>query len=285
MIFPQYFLILATSANFIKLTSLASANISRTIILNSYTVSHNISDITNRYSLQQNIGIFVGNILGFGISFIIPHTFFYTFSLLTFLAVLNIKVSVNSLKYIKLPELNFQRAIIFCLEYVQSGCKKVICPEEMLNKESILFKGFSNIKFCHSSPEIILNCQKTGYVVRIIDIFKGKNFIIYVKKRKILGLLGLKKFDIYTFLKVNADNNDIFLAFLLSVKINLMLEEQKALNVNYKVISNIVEKATIWLDEIDKKHLFNDMKNAGWNLNFNILEEKFYRYHMLIKSV
>lgn len=287
LIFPQYFLLLATSANFIKLTSLASANLSRTIILNNFSVSHNVSDITNKYSLQQNIAIFVGNLLGFGVSILIPQTFGYTFSLLSLLAVLNMKISITSLKYIKLSELNFQRAALLCLEFINSGNKKVLSPEEIVSREAIVFSKLNGLNFCQSSPEIILKSEKTGYIIRIIDIFKEKNFIVYVKKRKFLGLVGLRKFNIYTFLKVNADNNDIFLAFLLSVKINLMLQETKksTIAINYKDISAIIEKATLWLEELDKKHLFNEMKNLGWNMNFSGLEEKFYRYHMLIKSV
>lgn len=278
---------LATSANFIKLTSLASANLSRTIILNNYSVSHNVSDITNKYSLQQNIAIFIGNVLGFGLSILIPQTFGYTFTLLSFLAILNMKISLNSLQYIKLNDLNFQRAVLVCLEYINSGNKKIISPEEVVNKEKIFFSQLNGLFFCQSSPEMILKSEKTGYIIRIIDVFKEKNFIVYVKKRKLLGLIGLRKFNIYTFLKVNADNNDIFLAFLLSVKINLMLQETKksTISINYKDVSGIIENANSWLEELDKKYLFNEMKNSGWNMNFSGMEEKFYRYHMLIKSV
>jgi hypothetical protein len=278
---------LATSANFIKLTSLASANLSRTIILNNYSVSHNVSDITNKYSLQQNIAIFIGNLLGFGLSILIPQTFGYTFSLLSFLAVLNMKISIKSLQYVKLNDLNFQRSVLFCLEYINSGNKKVLSPDEIVNKEKIYFSKLNGLNFCQSSPEIILKSEKTGYIIRIIDIFKDKNFIVYLKKRKLLGLVGLRKFNTYTFLKVNADNNDIFLAFLLSVKINLLLQETKksSIAINYKDISAITEKANSWLEELDKKNLFNEMKNLGWNMNFSGLEERFYRYHMLIKSV
>lgn len=278
---------MATSANFIKLTSLASANLSRTIILNNYSVSHNVSDITNKYSLQQNIAIFIGNLLGFGLSILIPQTFGYTFSLLSFLAVLNMKISIKSLQYVKLNDLNFQRSVLFCLEYINSGNKKVLSPDEIVNKEKIYFSKLNGLNFCQSSPEIILKSEKTGYIIRIIDIFKDKNFIVYLKKRKLLGLVGLRKFNTYTFLKVNADNNDIFLAFLLSVKINLLLQETKksSIAINYKDISAITEKANSWLEELDKKNLFNEMKNLGWNMNFSGLEERFYRYHMLIKSV
>lgn len=206
---------------------------------------------------------------------------------MSLLAVLNMKISITSLKYIKLSELNFQRAALLCLEFINSGNKKVLSPEEIVSREAIVFSKLNGLNFCQSSPEIILKSEKTGYIIRIIDIFKEKNFIVYVKKRKFLGLVGLRKFNIYTFLKVNADNNDIFLAFLLSVKINLMLQETKksTIAINYKDISAIIEKATLWLEELDKKHLFNEMKNLGWNMNFSGLEEKFYRYHMLIKSV
>ncbi len=287
LIFPQYFLLLATSANFIKLTSLASANLSRTIILNNFSVSQNVSDITNKYSLQQNIAIFIGNVLGFGLSIIIPHTFGYTFSLIGLLAILNLKISINSLKFVKLIDLNFQRTVLICLEYINSGNKKILSPQEMVQREKIIFRKFKGLKFCYCSPEIILKSEKLGYIIRIIDIFKEKNFIVYVKKKKFLGFIGSRKCKIYTFLKVNADNNDIFLAFLLSVKIDLMLYNSKKnpFGLNYKDISAIIEEANIWLDEIDKKFLFNEMKNIGWNMNFSCLEEKFYRYHMLIKSV
>ncbi len=197
------------------------------------------------------------------------------------------KISITSLKYIKLNELNFQRAVLFCLEYINSGNKKVLSPEDIVTKEEIVFSKLNGLYFCQSSPEIILKSEKTGYIIRIIDIFKENNFIVYVKKRQVLGLVGLRKFNIYTFLKVNADNNDVFLAFLLSVKINLMLQESKksTIAINYKDISAIIEQANFWLEELDKKNLFNEMKNFGWNMNFSGLEEKFYRYHMLIKSV
>jgi len=191
------------------------------------------------------------------------------------------------LKYVKLSDLNFQRAVMVCLEYINSGNKKLLSPEEVVQREKIIFRKFKGIKFCHCSPEIILKSEKLGYIIRIMDIFKEKKFIVYVKKRNLLQLFGLRKYTIYTFLKVNADNNDIFLAFLLSVKINLMLHEskKKTIGINYKDISAIIEEANLWLDELDKKFIFSEMKYLGWNMNFNNLEEKFYRYHMLIKSV
>jgi hypothetical protein len=281
--YPQFFLFLATTANFIKLTSLSSSNLSRTIILNHFAKQGNISDITNKYSIQQNIAVFTGNLLGFMISFILPHTFTYTFSFITILAILNLHISYKSLKFIELNEFNLQRATIFADEYIRSEGKNILSCSEICQRERVFFKKMKNIKFCRKSPEIILKSEKTGYIIRLIDIFKDKNYIIYVKKRDILGLLGLNKFEIYTFLKINADNDDIFLAFLLSVKIDILLREWKG-RLNYKDVSKIIEKANIWVNEIDEKKLFTEMKKNELNLNFSSLEENFMRYQMLIKS-
>lgn len=222
--------------------------------------------------------------LGFIISLVIPHTFTYTFSLITCLSVLNLHISYKSLKYIELNEFNFQRAVIFSKEFVFTEGKVKLSPSEICAKEKVFFYTMKNIKFCKISPEIILKSDKTGFIIRLIDIFKDKNYIVYVKKRDILGFFGINRFEVFTFLKVNADNEDIFLAFLLSVKINILLKEWRG-RLSYKDVSKLIEKANLWVDELNEEELFSAMKKSGWNLNFSPLEENFMRYQMLIKSV
>lgn len=281
LIFPQFFLILASSANFLKLTSLSCSNISRTIILNDFARYGNISDITNKYMIHQNISTFIGNVFGFIVSLCLPQTFIHTFGFIFCLSALNIYISYRGLKYIELNEFNFQRAMIFSQEYITNKLK-ILSPSEVCLKEKVFLQKMKNIKFCKVSPEIILNSDKTGYIIRLIDIFKDRKFFIYVKKKGLLRFFGLNRFEIYSFLKINADNNDIFMAFLLSIKINLLLKEKKRL-LFYKDISSIIEEANLWLNEINEEELFSEIKKSGWNSNFNSLEENFSRYQILIK--
>jgi hypothetical protein len=52
-------------------------------------------------------------------------------------------------------------------------------------------------------------------------------------------------------------------------------------NMSYDEILQIIEDNLVLHEEIDRKSLFDKMRNAGWKLNFSNMEEKYTRYHTL----
>ena len=95
------------------------------------------------------------------------------------------------------------------------------------------------------------------------------------------------EYIISTFLRVNADNNDIFWAFLFTVRLNQLIENFKMNSkiISYPEITELIEENINYIDELDKKHLLEKLKNLGWILNFSHLEEKYSRYHLLYKNL
>lgn len=256
--------------------------ISRTAIIENYCKDNNIVDLTNKFVIQNNISMFIGNIIGFTISLIIPlNSFAPTFGVITVLSVYNIYAALKSVSYIDFIYFNLQRACIFCEEYINN--KNVLSPEEVSKREKMIYKKHNKIHFCRKSPEIILHTDNQLYIVQLFELFRDLNFFVYVKKK--FNIFKMRyDYKIYTFLRVNAENNDVFSAFLFSVRLSNRLADFKRKNVSYDTIVDIIEENVEYCSKVDKK-LLDKMKSAGWNLNFSYLEENYARYHMLYKSL
>ena len=169
--FPEYILVLAMSANLLKLTSMISSYTFRLKNINK-DYSNNFFDIPFKCGLQESISVLFGSILGFSASLFFTQTFQFSIFLVFSLAITNVFTSLQSLKYLKINDFNFQKAARFCNEFVISKQKKLLSPIEIALKETLIFSEFANIKFCNFSPDILLNSDKNGYIIRIIDMFK-----------------------------------------------------------------------------------------------------------------
>ena len=285
LLLPKYFLIIASVANIIKFISLSGNQISRTTIIEHFCRQHNIVDLANKYGIQHNIAILTGNLIGFFCSLIFPlNNFTPTFTFLSLISLLNIYTAFKSVTYFTMSDFNFQRMSLFCEEYLNSG--SIISPEEVKRKEKIFYTNTKNMYFANVSPEFIIKNDNQLFIIHLFDIIKDKNYFVIPQKR--FSFKNMKNvYRIYTFLRLNADNNDIFFAFMYSIRLNMLLNGLKGNmknSTNDDVIGLMIKNIT-FIDDIDKKTIFDKMKTSGWILNFGVLEEKYNRYHMLFKTL
>jgi hypothetical protein len=49
------------------------------------------------------------------------------------------------------------------------------------------------------------------------------------------------------------------------------------------MIIEILKENMLFIEKIEKKSFFDEIKLKGWSSNFSILEEKYCRYHILYK--
>lgn len=284
LIFPHHFLLIASVANIFKMIGISAALISRTSILESVCKNNNMVEVSNKFNLQSNISLLVGNLIGFCLSLIVPiKVFVPTFSLLCALALFYNYSAVRSLSYISFNTFNFDRLTIFFEEYINT--KKILSPEEVASMEKLYYHKYKNINFCNKSADLLLKHENNNFQISLFDIFKDKNYFITVNKK--FSITKLKNvFYINNFLKVNADNNDIFLSFLASFRLyNQILERINTGKApTYNDLIPMIENNVQFIEEIDKKVLFEKMKTLNWNMNFSNLEEKYSRFHMMIKN-
>jgi hypothetical protein len=243
--------------------------ISRTIILEHYSIN-NMTDLSNKYGLQFNIALFTGNVLGFLISLSVTPTFANIFSIISVTTLCAFIMTYRSLRYLILTEFNFQRLAILCEEYINNA--NILTPEEVAKKEKLFYNKYKNIYFCNKSPECIIKNDNHTHSVSLIDIFKDRKFFVSFKG-------GIIKYKFFTNLSVYADNGDIFMAFLFTIRLAHLYEKTK------ESIFKILEENILYIDTLDRKHIFEKMKLHGWNLHFHILEERYSRYHMLFKNI
>jgi hypothetical protein len=175
-------------------------------------------------------------------------------------------------------------------EFLKS--KNILSPEEVSKKEKLLFKKYHNLKFCTNPPEDIIKLD-TGnplYLVKLFHIFRERPFFVIVKKKYNFKKLRIE-YIISTFLRVNAENNDILWAFIFTFRLNILLENRrKAIGplktISFDEITDLIEENFSFLEqEVDKKQLLERIKTAGWTTNFTILEEFYSRYHLLFKNI
>jgi hypothetical protein len=243
--------------------------ISRTVLMEHFSIN-NMTDLTNKYGLQFNIALFAGNILGLIISLSVTPTFVNTVSFISATAFFNLVLTYRSLKYLVLNQFNFQRLAIFCEEYIDST--NILTPQEVANKEKILYRKYKNVHFCTFIPDYIVKNDNHTHSVSLIDLFRDRNFFVSFKR-------SIGKYNYFTNLSVNADNNEIFIAFLFTIRLAHLYERTK------ESIFKVLEENLVYIDSLDRKQIFEKMKLVGWNLHFGLLEERYSRYHMLFKNI
>ena len=88
-------------------------------------------------------------------------------------------------------------------------------------------------------------------------------------------------------LKIDADNQDIFLAFLYAFKIKYMLAQQSNLTDfdNQESLFLLKETCLQYINNLDLKMIIEQMKNYGWIFDLSALEAKYLRYHMVFKNI
>ncbi len=182
-----------------------------------------------------------------------------------------------SCKKIFLAEMNPQRAYIVIQEYLKS---RTILDEITTNKkEKFLFNKLSYLKFCNYPFDKLINkYNNDDYLNDILNCFSREHFFCYVHVK--VSKWNLNKIKIYTFMKLDGEQIDIFLAFIFSVKLYESLKNKSNLSEN--VIICEIKRDLNWLGKINKIDLSKKLKEQGWVINFNLLEEKYERVQILV---
>ena len=274
----------------VKLISNTSGNISRACLIQHYAKKKSeILNLTGKLTLQNNIALFVGNVLGFLFSYNLPTGIEYSFILVSVFSALNLYAVKKSLKSIILVEFNFKRMAIFCEELVLNN--KIPSPKEVHNKyKSVSARKYNNIHFCTHTLEFIVtkNHNNTDYPHTIFEIFREQNFICYIKKNKAFGYFNKNRSrDIFIMLSYNADFQDIFIAFLYAVKIKYMISQHsKVLDLdNQETLFELLETCLLYIKNLDMKMILEKIKDLGWTFDLSSFEKRYCRYNMVFKNI
>jgi len=166
------------------------------------------------------------------ISLFLKIEFSTTLPTLLFLSICNLYFVHKSIEKINLNDLNPQRAFYILKEYLNTH--KIEDPEIINTKEKLIFNKLKNLRFCNYPLEKIIKKEKDDeYIDALFKLFKNHKFFVYVEKNKKFSIFNRgnrNNYKVYTFLRLDADNGDILMAFLYSVKVLNELNENNILN-------------------------------------------------------
>jgi hypothetical protein len=173
--------------------------------------------------------------------------------------------------------MNPQRAYIVIQEYLKSQSIPHISTAN--RKEKFLFFNLSYLKFCNYPFDKLVNKYNNDqYLSDILNCFSSEHFFCYVHVND--SVWDLNKIKIYTFMKLDGEQIDIFFAFLYSVKLYESLKNKSSLN--HDVIISEMRKDINWLREINKQDFLKKLQEQGWITNFNLLEEMYERVQIIL---
>ncbi len=262
-----------------KLSAFIANSSSRTGINNHFCKENNITDLSNKHLAQNNFSFLIGSAIGLGISTCISMKFAQVFPVLLFLSIFHFVYAQISCQQIFLSDMNPQRAFYISMNYIKNEI--LLDPRTVNQKEKLLFSKLNFLKFCSYPLENIIKREKNNlFMDQVLLLFKDHKFLAYVDPHKTL-IMRRNKHKVYTFVRVDAESIDIFLAFLFSIRLHESIKNRKF--TDDKLLSNIKENLE-WVTKIDKKHLAHQLKEKGWDSNFHLLEEKYMRYQMLFKN-
>jgi hypothetical protein len=261
----------------VRLAASIANTSTRTGINAHYCKDNNITDLSNKYIAQNNISYIIGSLIGLCCTFFIPMNFYSIMPFIISVSVVHMISSHISCKKIFLAEMNPQRAYIVIQEYLKS---RTILDEITTNKkEKFLFNKLSYLKFCNYPFDKLINkYNNDDYLNDILNCFSREHFFCYVHVK--VSKWNLNKIKIYTFMKLDGEQIDIFLAFIFSVKLYESLKNKSNLSEN--VIICEIKRDLNWLGKINKIDLSKKLKEQGWVINFNLLEEKYERVQILV---
>lgn len=211
------------------------------------------------------------------ISYFVPLGTYSTFGIVGCLTAYNLITSKKSVDRIILDDFSPQRMYYFCEEYIKN--KHILTPQDINIKDRIVFNKLKSLYFSEFSLDYVIKKENNSeYLIELFDIFHDKKFFCYVKKYWSFRDMKID-YMIFICLRVDSDNQDIFNAFLFAIRLKFLLMD------NYKVnmIIEILKDNMNYIEKIERKSFFDEIKLKGWSLNFSILEEKYCRYHILYK--
>jgi len=188
---------------------------------------------------------------------------------------------------INLLDLNLQRAYYLVKEYLKENI--ILDPTVISQRESLIFNKLNFLSFCEHSIEKVINKKKYDrHLDDFISLFKDMKYITFVDK-KYSYIKRKYEFKLYTYLRLDAENMDILMAFIYSISLHEMINDKFGkINTNIKIndinesILELIQNNHTKINKINKNNLSNQLRDKGWNVNFRLLEDKYMRYHMIL---
>ena len=211
------------------------------------------------------------------ISYFLPLNTFSTFAIVGCLSAYNLITSKKSVERIILDDFSPQRMYYFCEEYIKN--KNLMTPHEINTKDKMIFNKLDSLYISEYSLDYVIKKENNSeYLIELFDIFHDKKFFCYVRRYWSFSKMKMD-YKIYICLRVDSDNYDLFMAHLFAIRLKFLLKESYKIN----MILEILKENMSFVEKIEKKSFFDEIKLKGWSSNFSILEEKYCRYHILYK--
>ena len=233
--------------------------------------------LNNKFTNQVNLCLLSGNILGFGISFIIPPTFVANMVVITSMAAMVAYFAVKSLQTTIFPIMNPQMASILINHYIETG--EILDPTRVNRLEWIVNPYHWNINFGNKTPTMLINDRLQEKIVHLVDIFRDFPFFLHFK-RKFSFVKMRYVYTINVFLELNANDFDVFCAYFLAIKVSKQLTTKMTDLEIINIIRDTVENFNLE----NMTQITSTMESLGWRLEMSNLEKDYNRYWMLIKE-
>jgi hypothetical protein len=296
-IFPTLFLPIASIANVGKNIAWLSASATRASIHQSFTLQHNLGDVTAKSGSQTIAASILGTFLGLSTSAMLVHNPWELMFAVSVLSGAHLSSSFIALTYVSLNTLNPSRGVMAMEEIIQQQLEKqssegdaamvkdsVLTPIQVGRKEMfMLFPQFFN-KFWNNSKENIMirvGIPLDGFAQHDDDIRNALEFAWKNKQPYIMSPIRNRQHRLH---KINliffdeANSNQVIHGFL-EACLYFRLEQQQQQqqqqvhdDQNLKVSRR--DLARKYANEINMKYDMNQiLQEKGWDMNHLFIEE------------
>ncbi len=250
--------------NLVKFIALSATSTARLGLLQTFAKNGNVTDLMNTWNNQNNLAFFIGNLIGLCLSFVMPKSFPVIFGSILLMTAFHLRGTyISVFKTIKMKDYNLQRAYFQARHYLKY--RNIAGLEEINFKERIFFRNLKYLYFSNFPLEKLLKKNQKETLAHF-ELFENEKFTVSVHK----NYLG--SYKLYVYMRSDAENIDIFIALLYSIRLHDMIIGGK---VN---LIEIMKENLDFIHEIDKMKLITSMHNLEWNAVFNKVEEKYMRY-------
>ena len=271
LLYPNFFVILAALSTLIKITAINISIISRTGIFLQMAKKHNLIDISLKFQNQSNIAVFIGTFFGYLTSLYFKLNFQNSLVILAICNIFNFFICRLAYNELVMHDFNYQRLYIFAKKFMSEN--RLLSPKEVTRFEKLTFMK-PTIKFTTHSAEFLMK-QDKQMLTKILKEFDHCNFIIFPKKK--FNLLSLnRKYHLYTFLKLNANNLDVLRAFFMTVRLEEILNFTSKYTEEEVIL--YIREALSYIHKIITDDMFKQMDSLEWKYNLSNLEKNWSRY-------
>jgi hypothetical protein len=149
-LFPNYFILIASTGNIGKNISWLTSSATRASINKSFIKNDNLGDITGKSGSQTITASLIGTGAGVLISSVIGMSYSYIIATFVVCYSMQLYASVKSVLSVEIKTINYQRGEIIIWEYLKS--RKVLTTREVSKRELIF-----NFKYLLKKIKIKIN--------------------------------------------------------------------------------------------------------------------------------